>query len=374
MAEIDYMARALELAAQARGSTGNNPPVGAVIVRDGRIVGEGHTQPAGQSHAEIVALQRAWEEARGATMYVTLEPCCHFGRTPPCTQAILKAGISEVHMATLDPNPLVCGGGKAALEKSGVTVTVGTGVTEARRIMEAWLTYIQVRRPLVIAKYAMTLDGKIATFTGESKWITGPAARQRVHQLRASVDAIMVGVTTVVADDPQLTARDEDGKPLSRQPLRVVVDSTGRVPLTNQIVSGKLPGATAIIVGPRANSQHINEIEGKGNTIISVPERDGRVDLRAALHGLANDWDITSVLVEGGGQLLGSLFDLGLVDKVVGFIAPKLIGGAEAPGPVAGRGVESIESAVLLKDVVWEQVGDDMMVVGYVVKDVHRDS
>ncbi|MGI5835033.1 MAG: bifunctional diaminohydroxyphosphoribosylaminopyrimidine deaminase/5-amino-6-(5-phosphoribosylamino)uracil reductase RibD [Chloroflexota bacterium] len=374
MADIDYMARALELAEQAKGSTGNNPPVGAVIVRDGRIVGEGYTQPPGQAHAEIVALRQAGEAARGATMYVTLEPCCHFGRTPPCTQAILKAGISEVHMATLDPNPLVCGGGKAALQQGGVAVTVGLHESQARRIIEAWLTYIQLKRPQVIAKYAMTLDGKIATFTGESKWITGLPARRRVHQLRASVDAIMVGVTTVVADNPQLTARDEEGKPLPHQPLRVIVDSTGRVPLNSQVVSGKLPGATVIVVGPRANSQHINEIEARGNSIISVPELNGRVDLRAALSGLAADWDVTSLLVEGGGQLLGSLFDLGLVDKVVGFIAPKLIGGANAPGPVAGRGVEAIESAVLLRDVVWEQVGDDMMVVGYVVRDVYRDS
>lgn len=374
MSEIDFMARALELAAQARGSTGNNPPVGAVVVRDGRIVGEGHTQPAGQAHAEIVALQQAGGAARGATMYVTLEPCCHFGRTPPCTQAILKAGVSEVHVATIDPNPLVCGGGKAALEQGGVAVTVGAHEAEARRIMEAWLTYIQLGRPLVIAKYAMTLDGKIATYTGESKWITGAAARRKVHQLRTSVDAIMVGVTTVVADDPQLTARDGEGKPLPRQPLRVIVDSTGRVPLTSQVVSGKLPGATTIVVGPRANSRQVNEIERRGNTIIASPERDGRVDLRATLHSLASEWDITSVLVEGGGQLLGSLFDLSLVDKVVGFIAPKLVGGAEAPGPIAGRGVDTIESAVVLEDVVWEQVGDDMMVMGYVARDVHRNS
>lgn len=374
MANTDYMARALELAARARGATGNNPPVGAVLVREGRVVGEGYTQPAGQAHAEIVAIQQAGELARGSTLYVTLEPCCHFGRTPPCTRALLAAGVAEVHVATLDPNPLVCGGGKAALEQAGVAVTVGEREAEARRIMEAWLTYIQLGRPLVVAKYAMTLDGKIATSTGESKWITGSAARRRVHQLRASVDAIMVGVTTVVADDPQLTARDEEGQPLSRQPLRLIVDSTGRIPLDSQVVSGKLPGATALLVGPRANSQRLHEVKRKGNAIITVAEREGRVDLRSALHGLAREWEITSLLVEGGGQLLGSLFDLGLVDKVVAFVAPKLIGGAEAPSPVAGRGVSSMESAVTLRDVVWEQVGDDMMVVGYVDRDVHRDS
>ncbi len=373
MVEVDYMARALELAAQARGSTGNNPPVGAVIVRGERIVGEGHTRPAGQAHAEIVALQQAGELARGATMYVTLEPCCHFGRTPPCTRAILSAGIAEVHMAMLDPNPLVAGGGKAALEQAGVAVVLGEREAEARRVAEAWLTYIEKGRPMVIAKYAMTLDGKIATPTGESRWITGSAARRQVHRLRASVDAIMVGITTIITDDPQLTARDEADRPLARQPLRLVVDSTGRIPLHSQVVSGQLPGATVLLVGPRASQQRLRQIEQMGNTIATVPELHGRVDLRAALRSLASEWDITSVLVEGGGQLLGSLFDLDLVDKVVAFIAPKLIGGAEAPGPVAGRGVAHIESAVALRDVTWEQVGEDMMVVGYVDRGVDRD-
>ena len=374
MAEIDYMARALKLAAQAKGSTGNNPPVGAVIVRDGRIVGEGYTQPPGKAHAEVVAIQNAGALARGASMYVTLEPCCHYGRTPPCTKAIIEAGIAEVHMAVLDPNPLVNGGGKAALEQSGVAVTVGSHEAEARRIMDAWLTYIQLGRPLVIAKYAMTLDGKIATHTGESKWITGSFARRRVQQLRSSVDAIMVGVATVAVDDPQLTARDEDGRPLQRQPLRVIVDSTGRVPLSSQTVSGKLPGATVEIVGPRADAKRLAELERMGNAVVTAPEIEGHIDLQAALRSLASDWAITSVLVEGGGRLLGSLFDLRLVDKVVAFIAPKLVGGAGAPSPVEGRGVDSIGSAVLLKDVVWEQIGEDMMVEGYVVRDVYRDS
>lgn len=371
--EVDYMARALELAAQARGSTGNNPPVGAVIVRDKRIVGEGHTQPPGQAHAEVVALQQAGQLARGATMYVTLEPCCHFGRTPPCTRAILSAGIAEVHMAMLDPNPLVAGGGKAALEQAGVAVVLGEREAEARRVAEAWLTYIEKGRPMVIAKYAMTLDGKIATPTGESRWITGSAARRQVHRLRASVDAIMVGITTIIADDPQLTARDETDQPLARQPLRLVVDSTGRTPLHSQVVSGQLPGATALLVGPRANHERLRQIEQMGNAVITVPELDGRVDLRAALRSLASEWDITSVLVEGGSQLLGSLFDLELVDKVVAFIAPKLIGGAEAPGPVAGRGVAHIESAVTLREATWEQVGEDMMVTGYVDRSTARE-
>lgn len=366
MADVDYMARALELAQKARGSTGTNPAVGAVIVREGRIVGEGFTQPPGQGHAEIVALRQAGEQARGATLYVTLEPCCHHGRTPPCVDALIAAGIAEVHMATLDPNPLVSGGGKAALERAGVATVVGEHEAEARRSMEAWLTYITKGRPLVIAKYAMSLDGKIATPTGESRWITGPRARGWVHRLRSTVDAIMVGVNTVVADDPRLTARDEAGRLLPRQPLRLVVDSTARVPLSSQVISGGLPATTAVIVGPRADPERVARIRALGNAVIAVPERDGRVDLATALTGLAAEWDVTSVLVEGGGALLGSLFDLGLVDKVVAFVAPILIGGAEAPGPVGGRGVESIRSAVRLRDVSWERLGDDLMVMGYV--------
>jgi len=338
-------------------------------VREGRIVGEGFTQPPGGDHAEIVALKQAGDLARGAKLYVTLEPCCHFGRTPPCVNALVAAGVAEVHMATLDPNPLVAGGGRAFLERAGVAVVVGEREAEARRGMEAWLTYITRGRPLVIAKYAMSLDGKIATFSGESRWITGPDARRKVQEIRASVDAIMVGVNTVVADDPRLTVRDESGMPVGRQPLRLVADSTARIPLHCRVVCGELPGTTAVIVGPRASKERVKELQDRGNTVVTVPERDGRVDLEAALRSLAADWDVTSVLVEGGGALLGSLFDLGLVDKVIAFVAPKLIGGLEAPGPVGGRGVENLASVVKLTDVSWERVGDDLMVVGYVDRD-----
>ncbi len=372
MADTDYMLRALELASQARGSTGNNPAVGAVLVCDGRVVGEGYTQPPGGPHAEIVALRQAGKLASGATLYVTLEPCCHHGRTPPCSDALVAAGVAEVHMAMLDPNPLVSGGGKRALERAGIRVVAGEREADARRAMEAWLTYMVRGRPMVIAKYAMSLDGKIATFTGESKWITGSRARQKVQEIRASVDAIMVGVNTVVADDPRLTVRDESGEPRGRQPVRLVVDSTARVPALCRVVSGDLPGTTALIVGPRANKERLQKLQDHGNTIITVPERHGRVDLEAALQGLAAEWDITSVLVEGGGALLGSLFDLGLVDKVVAFVAPMLIGGSEAPGPVGGRGVEALARAVKLKDLSWEPVGDDLMVVGYVDRDAAR--
>lgn len=366
VAETDYMARALDLAARARGTTGNNPAVGALLVRDGRIVGEGFTQPPGQAHAEVVALRQAGELARGATLYVTLEPCCHFGRTPPCTDALIKAGVAEAHVAMLDPNPLVSGGGKAALERAGVAIHLGEREAEVRGFLEAWLIYISTGRPQVIAKYAMTLDGKIATSTGESKWITGPKARRRVQELRAAVDAIMVGVNTVISDDPQLTARDEDGRVLSRQPLRLIVDSTARVPLSSRVISGNLPGSTAVIVGPGADPVRVKQIEELGNAVITVPRKQGRVDLESTLQILAGEWGVTSMLVEGGGELLGSLFDQRLVDKLFAFVAPKLVGGAEAPGPVGGKGVESLASAVRLKEITWERIGDDLMIVGCV--------
>jgi diaminohydroxyphosphoribosylaminopyrimidine deaminase / 5-amino-6-(5-phosphoribosylamino)uracil reductase len=369
-----YMAMALAQATIARGNTGNNPPVGAVLVRDGRVVGRGFTQPPGQPHAEIMALREAGEAARGATLYVTLEPCCHHGRTPPCSDALIEAGVTEVHMAVIDPNPLVCGGGRVALENAGIPTQVGEMEAEVRRFLEAWLTYITLGRPMVVAKYAMTLDGKIATFTGESKWISGPRSRRKVQELRASVDALMVGVNTVIVDDPQLTVRDESGHPMDRQPMRLIVDSTGRIPLRSQVVSGQLPGRTGLIVGPRAHNNGLRRVESLGNAVIAAPERAGRVDLEAALRLLASEWGVTSLLVEGGGELLGSLFDLGLVDKVVAFVAPKLVGGSGAPGPFGGQGVASMEAAVALRDVEWERVGDDIMVVGYVDRDVHRDS
>ncbi len=360
------MARALELGELARGSTGNNPAVGAVVVRDGRIVGEGYTQPPGEAHAEVMALRQAGEAARGATMYVTLEPCCHHGRTPPCTDALLRAGVAEVHMAVLDPNPLVSGGGRATLEAAGVRTLLGERESEARRSMEAWLTYMRKGRPMVTAKYAMTLDGRIATATGESKWITGPAARQMAHKLRADSGAVLVGVNTVVADDPQLTARDPEGRPLSRQPLRVVFDSKGRVPLSSKIVSGDLPGRTLVAVGPYADRDRCHELERRGNVVVTLPERDGRVNLDALLRNLAGEWEITSALVEGGSDLLGSFFDQRLVEKVVAFVAPKVIGGRGAPGPVGGLGAGGIASAVQLYDVCWESVGDDLMITGCV--------
>ena len=370
--DMNFMRRALELAAMAKGRTGDNPAVGAVLVRDGRVVGEGYTQPPGEPHAEVMALREAGERARGATLFVTLEPCCHHGRTPPCSDALVAAGVAAVHMAMLDPNPRVGGGGRAALEMAGIHTFVGEGEPEARKVVEEWLVYITLGRPMVTAKYAMSLDGKIATSTGDSRWITGQEARRRVHDLRAQADAVMVGVNTVLADDPQLTARDDQGSLRDRQPLRVVVDSSARTSPDAAIVSGRLPGRTIVLVGPNAAPERIDRLRQGGNDVVCVPGGGVRVDVGAALSILAKEYRVTSVLVEGGGQLLGSLFDAGLLDRVVAFVSPKLVGGSSAPGPVAGEGVRKMSSAISLREPQWEQVGDDLMVMGYVDRGTAR--
>ena len=372
--QSDFMAEALDLARRVLGTTSPNPAVGAVVVRDGQVVGRGATRPPGGPHAERVALAEAGELARGATLFVTLEPCCHYGRTPPCTDAILEAGIAEVHVATLDPNPLVNGRGIRALTERGVRVVVGEHEAEARRLNEWSFKYITTGRPFVLAKYAMTLDGKIAARTGDSRWVTGAAARACVHRLRAQVDAVMVGVGTVLADNPALTARPDEfgGEPAARQPLRIVVDSRGRTPLEARVLDGSAP--TLIATTALADPERRAAFKVRGAEVLVLPAADGRVDLKALLEELGRR-QVAWVLAEGGSRLLGSLFDGGLVDRVLAFIAPKVIGGGEAPGPVGGGGRARMAEAVRLTDVEIERLGEDLLVSGYPVweqRDVNR--
>ena len=355
MAQVTPMQRALELARQAVGVSSPNPPVGAVVARDGENVGEGWTMPPGQAHAEIVALQNAGDRARGATLHVTLEPCSHHGRTPPCTQSIIDAGISQVYASTLDPNPQVAGRGVTILREAGIAVHVGEGEGEAKELIEPHAKYITTGVPLVTVKFAASLDGKIATRTGDSRWITGEESRAYVHQLRAASDAIMVGINTVLADDPQLTARNPDGTTLPRQPLRVIVDSRGRIPLTARLLSE--PGDTLVTVAESG-------LEIPGAQVVSIPAPDGRVDLAALMQELGSR-EITSVFVEGGGTLIGSLFDLRLVDKVIAFVAPVIVGGQSAPSPVGGLGAERMADALRLSRVKLQQFGDDVAITGY---------
>jgi len=359
---MGYMERALELAREAVGLSSPNPPVGAVVVKDGQIVGEGHTLPPGQAHAEVVALQQAGERAQDADLYTTLEPCPHFGKTPPCTKEIIKAGIAQVNIALIDPNPLVNGKGVAELGRAGIAVQLGENAEEAQEIVEAHIKFVTTGIPFVVAKYAMSLDGKIASSSGDSKWITSEEARCYAQELRRQSDAVVVGIGTVLTDDPKLTARDEAGNPRQRQPLRIVLDSSGRLPLTAQLF--KEPG-TVLVVTANAPGDKMEALCDAGAHVMSLPAEDGLVNLSALLKALG-ERQITSLLVEGGGTLLGSFFDLDLVDKVVAFVAPVILGGKASPSPVAGSGAALMSDAIRLKRTKIATFGQDVVVTGYV--------
>ena len=362
---MNYMGQALSLARLALGQASPNPAVGAVVVKEGVVVGQGYTQPPGSHHAEVLALKQAGEAARGGVMYVTLEPCCHYGRTPPCARAIISAGVSEVHMAMLDPNPLVSGRGKDELEGEGIKIYLGEHEEEAKEVNEAYAKFITTGIPFVTAKFAISLDGKIATRKGDSRWISGREARKYVHCLRYTTDAIMAGVNTVLADDPRLTTRCCGGRggTARKQPLRVIVDGEGRTPLTARVFSQ--PGETLLALGRRVTPKQRTAFAQAGAEILELPTAEGLVDLERLLRALG-EREITSILVEGGGVLFGSLFDRRLVDKVVAFIAPIIIGGAEAKTAVAGGGVDRVADSFRLERVRVEKFGDDLMVSGYV--------
>lgn len=359
------MSRALEQARLARGWSSPNPPVGAVVVRDGRLVGLGRTQPPGQAHAEVAALAQAGAAAAGADLYVTLEPCCHFGRTPPCCDAIVAAGVRRVIAAQPDPNPAVDGRGVACLRAAGIEVVVGDGATAAAALIEGFTTHLLTGRPLVIAKYAMSLDGRIATATGHARWISGPDAREHLHRLRASVDAILVGSGTVAADDPLLTARPPVPATTPHQPLRVVLDSTGRLPATARVFDPALPATTLVATTGAMLADQRQALIGRGVEILMLPADDGGVDLTALLAALG-DRGVTTLLVEGGAHIHGSFFAAGLVHKVVSYVAPVIIGGAAAPGPVAGRGALTMDQALRLANTRVERLGADVLIEGYV--------
>jgi diaminohydroxyphosphoribosylaminopyrimidine deaminase/5-amino-6-(5-phosphoribosylamino)uracil reductase len=359
------MRRALSLAKLALGQSSPNPAVGAVLVKGDEVIGQGYTQPPGSHHAEVQALRQAGREAAGGTMYVTLEPCAHYGRTPPCTDAIIEAGVSEVHMAMLDPNPMVSGRGQAELDKAGIKTSLGEREEEAREVNEAYIKFITTGMPFITAKFAMSLDGKIATRTGDSRWISGTESRKYVHFLRYISDAIMAGVNTLLADNPHLTTRCSGGKGgvARKQPLRVIVDGNGRTPLDAQVFSE--PGETMLVMGHKLNTKLKTAFTKAGAEVMEPPEDEPKVDLKTLVRDLGRR-DITSIMVEGGGILLGSLFDLGLVDKVIVFIAPIIIGGAEAKTPVAGEGVGKVTEAFRLERTKVGTLGDDVVVSGYV--------
>ncbi|MBI3013825.1 MAG: bifunctional diaminohydroxyphosphoribosylaminopyrimidine deaminase/5-amino-6-(5-phosphoribosylamino)uracil reductase RibD [Candidatus Tectomicrobia bacterium] len=355
------MRQALTLARNGLGLTNPNPLVGAVIVRDGEVVGSGYHQRAGLEHAEILALRMAGEAARGATLHVNLEPCCHSGKTPPCTRALIAAGLKRVVAGMEDPNPLVAGKGIRELREAGIEVTVGILEGECRQLNEAFIKYISTGSPFVTAKVAMTLDGKIATRTGESRWITGEEARRRAHQMRSEADAVLVGSRTVQVDDPELTVR-LPGRTWPRQPLRVILDSKLSIPLSYKVFCDG--GGTLVVGTDQASAGRLRSLEEKGISVLILPSRGGRVDLSALVRELGRR-TVSHLLIEGGGEVIGDALSMGVVDKMVFFIAPKILGGREAVPAVGGPELDRLAEARSLSDVMVERVGEDILVSGY---------
>lgn len=361
-----FMREALRIARNAEGRTSPNPMVGAVIVKDGRIIAEGWHRKAGTPHAEIHALNMAGDLAKNSEMYVTLEPCSHFGRTPPCANKIVEAGIKKVFVAMKDPNPLVAGRGIEILKSAGIEVEVGILEEEARRLNEVFLKYITKKMPFVTAKFACSLDGKIATVTGESQWISCEESRNFVHKLRDVNDGIMIGVGTVLADNPSLTARIAGGK----NPVRIVADSLARTPLDSKILNDG-QAKTIIAVSSNAPAKKISALKNIGAEIIIAGE--SQVDLKILMQELASR-EISSVLLEGGGTLNFSMFRAGLIDKVFAFVAPKIIGGKNSLTPVEGGGFEKLSDAVQLENLSAEKIGNDILICSYcaTIKNISR--
>ena len=360
------MRRALRLASRAYGDTSPNPLVGALLVKRGQIIGQGWHHSAGQPHAEIEALRDAEKHghhARGSTLYVTLEPCCTHGRTPPCTEAIIAAGIKRLVVAATDPNPEHAGRGFKLLRRAGVEVVTGVLADEATRLNESFNHWIVHRTPFVLVKAAMTLDGKIATRTGASKWITGDQSRALAMKLRRGVDAILVGVNTVLADDPALTLRKVPGSGVrvtrARPPLRIVLDSRARTPLTAQLVTDALAARTIIVVAKTAPARRMAALQ-KRVRVEMAPARNGGLDLRWLLKKLGAE-HVTSLLVEGGGEVNASFLLGGLAQRVAFFYAPKIIGGRDARKGVAGEGISDLKDALRLSDVKYRFLGTDLL-------------
>lgn len=367
MNDEEYMRIALQLAEKGSGWVSPNPMVGAIIVKNGFIVGSGYHERYGQHHAEYNALSSCTESPKGATMYVTLEPCCHYGRQPPCVDAILKGGIRRVVVGSTDPNPLVGGKGIIILREHGVCVTEHVLKEECDRLNQVFFHYIQTKRPYVTMKYAMTMDGKIAAYTGVSKWITGEAARNYVQRQRHRYSAIMVGVGTVLADDPLLTCRIEEGK----NPLRVICDSQLSTPLSAQVVATAGQAPTTIATCCTDSNRH-HVYEKAGCNVLCVGQDSGHVDLWALTQRLGEE-GIDSILLEGGGTLNWAALKSGIVQKVQAYIAPKLLGGQTAKTPVEGAGFQFPANAVFLKSSEIIRLGEDFMIEGEVDGDVYRN-
>lgn len=356
-----YMKRALELAELGRGKVAPNPMVGAVIVKAGKIIGEGYHKKYGDNHAEVNAFANATEDVSGATLYVTLEPCAHYGKTPPCAKRIVKEGIKKVVIGVLDPNPLVAGKGVNILKDAGIEVVVGVLEEECRKINEVFMKYIKTSRPFVLMKYAMSLDGKISTATGKSKWISCEKSRRDVHKLRNNLSAIMVGINTVIKDNPMLNCRIEGGN----DPIRIIVDSNLRIPLDSKIVNTSNNISTIVATTHKADKDKIKLLEERNVEVIVAKEKDGRVDITSLIDKLGEK-KIDSILLEGGSEINFSCLQEGIVDKVRIYIAPKILGGNNAKGAVGGRGVSEMIESFNIENIDISTIGSDIVVEGYV--------
>lgn len=359
-----YMRLAMQLAGNAIGRTSPNPLVGAVIVKDNRVVGCGWHRKAGTPHAEVHALNQAGELAQGADVYVTLEPCAHYGKTPPCAKALVEAKVKNVYGGLLDVNPKVAGKGFKILEDAGIHVEYGFLQDELRKQNEVFFKWIEHKKPFVVLKAAMTLDGKIATATGQSKWITNETSRAYGYKLRDIYDGIMVGINTVIEDNPMLTARVDGGK----NPIRIVVDSSLKIDINANVVQDK-SAKTIIAITDKADKDKILKLQAQDVDVIVVDkDKNDKVDIEKLLDILGQQ-NICSILVEGGATLSGSFVAKKLVDKVYFFIAPKIVGGKEAKTPVAGTGILNLQEALALKDIQIEKLEEDILIIGRVDKD-----
>lgn len=359
-----YMRLSMQLAGNAIGRTSPNPLVGAVIVKDNRVVGCGWHRKAGTPHAEVHALNQAGELAQGADVYVTLEPCAHYGKTPPCAKALVEAKVKNVYGGLLDVNPKVAGKGFKILEDAGIHVEYGFLQDELRKQNEVFFKWIEHKKPFIVLKAAMTLDGKIATATGQSKWITNETSRAYGYKLRDIYDGIMVGINTVIEDNPMLTARVDGGK----NPIRIVVDSSLRIDINANVVQDK-SAKTIIATTDKADKDKILKLQAQDVDVIVVDkDENDKVDIEKLLDILGQQ-NICSILVEGGATLSGSFVAKKLVDKVYFFIAPKIVGGKEAKTPVAGTGILNLQEALALKDIQIEKLEEDILIIGRVDKD-----
>ncbi len=367
----NYMRRALQLARLGEGRTNPNPMVGCVVVKDGRIISEGYHEKYGAYHAERNALLRCAEDPSGADLYVTLEPCCHYGKTPPCTEIIIENKIRRVFVGNVDPNPKVAGGGVRILRDHGIEVETGILEEECRKLNEVFFHYISTGTPFVAAKYAMSADGRIACATGDSKWITGETARKQVHLLRKRYSGILAGIGTVLADDPMLNCREEEGV----DPVRIICDAHLRIPMESQIVrsAGVIPTivcATNETMAEDAGRAKAEQLAAAGVTVLqtkAAADEDGgyaKVDLKDLMKQLG-ERKIDSVLIEGGSKINGDAFAAGIVDKVYAYVGSVIIGGENAPAPVGGRGAARMADAARLMDMTVSMVGDDVCITGY---------